>query len=213
MKLEKKMMNKQNRWLDLAQELQFLAQGGLAYTKDKFDQERFERIRQISAEMVALQSDLPIATVTSLFCNETGFQTPKLDSRGAVFKGDKILLVQESDGRWSIPGGGVDALASVKENTIRELQEEAGIEAQIVKVIAILDRNIHNTPRYAYGITKIFIECSYLGGAFKPNIETLDSGYFSLDELPELAEEKVTLEQIKMCFKAHFDDNWQCLCD
>ena len=34
-----------------------------------------------------------------------------------------------------------------------------------------------------------------------------------LDELPELAEEKVTLEQIKMCFKAHFDDNWQCLCD
>ena len=118
MKLEKKMMNKQNRWLDLAQELQFLAQGGLAYTKDKFDQERFERIRQISAEMVALQSDLPIATVTSLFCNETGFQTPKLDSRGAVFKGDKILLVQESDGRWSIPGGWVDALASVKENTI-----------------------------------------------------------------------------------------------
>ena len=79
MKLEKKMMNKQNRWLDLAQELQFLAQGGLAYTKDKFDQERFERIRQISAEMVALQSDLPIAAVTSLFCNETGFQTPKLD--------------------------------------------------------------------------------------------------------------------------------------
>lgn len=213
MKLEKKMMNKQNRWLDLAQELQFLAQGGLAYTKDKFDQERFERIRQISAEMVALQSDLPIAAVTSLFCNEPGFQTPKLDSRGAVFKGDKILLVQESDGRWSIPGGWVDALASVKENTIRELQEEAGIEAQIVKVIAILDRNIHNTPRYAYGITKIFIECSYLGGAFKPNIETLDSGYFSLDELPELAEEKVTLEQIKMCFKAHFDDNWQCLCD
>ena len=67
MKLEKKMMNKQNRWLDLAQELQFLAQGGLAYTKDKFDQERFERIRQISAEMVALQSDLPILKVIR-FC-------------------------------------------------------------------------------------------------------------------------------------------------
>ena len=127
MKLEKKMMNKQNRWLDLAQELQFLAQGGLAYTKDKFDQERFERIRQISAEMVALQSDLPIAAVTSLFCNETGFQTPKLDSRGAVFKGDKILLVQESDGRWSIPGGWVDALASVKEIQLRNYKKKPGL--------------------------------------------------------------------------------------
>lgn len=213
MKLEAKKMDKQNKWLDLAQELQFLAQGGLAYTKDKFDKERFERIREISAEMIAIQSDLPSETVTSLFCNETGFQTPKLDSRGAVFKDDKILLVQEANGTWSLPGGWVDVNASVKENTIRELKEEAGIDVQAIKVIAIQERNLHNMPRYAYGIIKIFIECAYLRGTFKPNIETLASDYFRLDELPKLALEKTTAEQIKMCFDAHFDDNWKCLCD
>lgn len=206
-------MNKSDKWLDLAQELQFLAQGGLAYTKDKFDKERFERIRDMSAEMISLQSDLPVETVKNLFCNETGFQTPKIDSRGAVFKDDQILLVQESDGRWSIPGGWVDVNCSVKENTIRELQEEAGIEAKAIKVIAIQDRNLHNYPRYAYGITKIFIECEYISGDFVRNIETIDSGYFSLDSLPELATEKVNEEQIKMCFAAHYDKHWQCLCD
>lgn len=207
------MMNKSDKWLDLAQELQFLAQGGLAYTKDKFDKERFERIRDMSAEMISLQSDLPVETVKDLFCNETGFQTPKIDSRGAVFKDDQILLVQESDGRWSIPGGWVDVNCSVKENTIRELQEEAGIEAKAIKVIAIQDRNLHNSPRYVYGITKIFIECEYISGDFVKNIETIDSGYFSLDSLPELATEKVNEEQIKMCFAAHYDKHWQCLCD
>lgn len=207
------MMNKSDKWLDLAQELQFLAQGGLAYTKDKFDKERFERIRDMSAKMISLQSDLPVETVKDLFCNETGFQTPKIDSRGAVFKDDQILLVQESDGRWSIPGGWVDVNCSVKENTIRELQEEAGIVAKAVKVIAIQDRNLHNSPRYVYGITKIFIECEYISGDFVRNIETIDSGYFSLDSLPELATEKVNEEQIKMCFAAHYDKHWQCLCD
>lgn len=207
------MMSKSDRWLDLAQELQFLAQGGLAYTKDKFDKERFERIRDMSAEMISLQSDLPVEIVKDLFCNETGFQTPKIDSRGAVFKDDQILLVQESDGRWSIPGGWVDVNCSVKENTIRELQEEAGIEAKAIKVIAIQDRNLHNYPRYAYGITKIFIECEYISGDFVKNIETINSGYFSLDNLPELATEKVNEEQIKMCFAAHYDKHWQCLCD
>lgn len=206
-------MNKLDKWLDLAQELQFLAQGGLAYTKDKFDKERFERIRDMSAEMISLQSDLPVETVKDLFCNETGFQTPKIDSRGAVFKDDQILLVQESDRRWSIPGGWVDVNCSVKENTIRELQEEAGIEAKAIKVIAIQDRNLHNSPRYVYGITKIFIECEYISGDFVKNIETIDSGYFSLDNLPELATEKVNEEQIKMCFAAHYDKHWQCLCD
>lgn len=206
-------MNKQNKWLELAQELQFLAQGGLAYTKDKFDQERFTRIREIAAEMIVLHSDLSFEKVSSLFCNETGFQTPKLDSRGAVFKDGKILLVQEANGEWALPGGWVDVNASVKENVLRELKEEAGIDAKAVKVIAIQERNRHNQPQYAYGIIKIFIECAYLGGNFKANIETQASGYFSLNELPKLALEKVNEEQIKMCFAAHFDDNWKCYLD
>lgn len=92
-------MNKtvQPQWLEWAKELQFIAQGGLTYSKDVFDIERFERIREIAAEMLSLQSEIPIEKVKNLFCNETGFQTPKLDTRAAIFKDDKILLVKEKN--------------------------------------------------------------------------------------------------------------------
>jgi hypothetical protein len=81
------------KWLEWAKELQFLAQVGLTYTKDDFDKERYERIRAIAAEMMSLQSGLPLERVQDLFCNETGFQTPKMDTRAAIFSGNKILLV------------------------------------------------------------------------------------------------------------------------
>ena len=94
-------------WLDWAVELQALAQAGLHYGKDPFDIERFQRIRDIAAEMLARGTDLPLETVTDLFCCESGYQTPKLDTRAAVFQNGRILLVRENDGRWSLPGGWV----------------------------------------------------------------------------------------------------------
>ena len=73
------------RLLDWAVELQSLAQAGLAYGRDVYDIERFQRIREISAEMMAHLSDLPVEKVRDLFCNESGYQTPKLDTRAAIF--------------------------------------------------------------------------------------------------------------------------------
>ena len=98
-------------WLDWAKELQFIAQAGLTYSKDPFDLERFQRIREISAEIVSRQTGLSFERVTDLFCGETGFQTPKLDTRAAIFQDGKILLVEERDGTWSLPGGWVCKIA------------------------------------------------------------------------------------------------------
>lgn len=73
------------QWLEWAIELQSLAQAGLTYGKDIFDRERYERIREISAEIMAYKTDIPVQKVKDLFCNETGYQTPKLDTRAAIF--------------------------------------------------------------------------------------------------------------------------------
>ena len=96
-------MQKEQKWLDWAVELQSLAQSALYYCKDKFDIERFERIREISAEMLSEASGLPTEKVKEIFCNEVGFQTPKLDWRAAIFNGDKFYLVQEINKTWSLP--------------------------------------------------------------------------------------------------------------
>lgn len=206
-------MKEAEKWLQWAVELQSIAQAGLTYGKDKFDLERYERVREIAAEMVSHKSEIPKEKVRDLFCNETGYQTPKLDSRAAIFKEDKILLVKENNGTWSLPGGWVDVACSVKENTIKEVKEEAGLDVTADLVIAVQDRERHNLPVYAYRVCKIFILCSVTGGSFRPNIETVESRYFGLDELPSLAEEKNNAKQIEMCFEAYRAKTWKTLFD
>lgn len=198
------------KWLKWAIEIQSLAQAGLAYTQNVYDIERYERLREISAEMIAEKSDINLEKVKDLFCNETGYQTPKLDTRAAIFQDDKILLTHEKNGTWALPGGWVDVLESAKSNTIKEVKEETGLDVEAVKLIALQDRNKHNKPVYAYGVWKVFVLCKRIGGEFIENIETTEIKYFGLNELPDnLAEEKCTKEQIEMCFKAKEDTNWQ----
>lgn len=92
-------MDNNERWLEWAIELQSLAQAGLTYGKDVYDKERYERIRENSGEMIAYKSDISTEKVKDLFCNETGYQTPKIDTRATIFENDKILLVQENNGK------------------------------------------------------------------------------------------------------------------
>lgn len=197
------------QWLKFAIEIQSLAQNGLAYTNNLYDIERYTRLREISAEMLSMKTEFSIEKVKDVFCNETGYQTPKLDTRAAIFKDNKILLVHENDGTWSLPGGWVDVLESIKSNTIKEVKEETGLDVFAKKIIAVQDRNKHNKPVYAYGVCKIFVLCELLGGKFENNIETTEIAYFSLDELPILSEEKNNKEQIELCFRANEDENWE----
>ena len=198
-------------WLQWAIELQSLAQAGLTYGKDEYDKERYERIRDISAEMIARKSDISIEKVIDLFCNESGYQTPKIDTRAAIFENGKILLVRETNGKWSLPGGWVDVNVSVGDNVVKEVKEESGLDVKVDKVIAIQDRAKHNLPVYAYGVCKVFAQCSVIGGSFEPNIETTEFRYFTEDDLPELATEKNNEEQIMMCFSAYHSKDWKTI--
>ena len=206
-------MDQNGKWLDWAVELQALAQAGLYYSKDIYDIERFQRIREIAAEMLVEPTGLSKNEIIDLFCGESGYQTPKLDSRAAVFYQDRILLVQEKDGLWSLPGGWVDVNLSVGENVVKEVKEEAGLDVCAEFVIAVQDRKKHNPELHAYNITKVFFLCSLLGGSFQPNSETVASGYFSMEDLPPLSLNKTTAEQIKMWFDAYHAESWVTLFD
>lgn len=95
-------MDKNKKWIDYIIELQSLAQAGLTYGKDVYDKERYERIRQLSAMMMADLANKPLEQVEGLFCNEVGYQTPKIDTRAAIFKEDKILLAVEKNNEEQI---------------------------------------------------------------------------------------------------------------
>lgn len=206
-------MNENHQWLQWAIELQSLAQAGLTYGRDVYDLERYTRIREIAAEMMSAGTGLPVEKMMALFCNETGYQTPKLDTRAAVFRDGRILLVRENNGLWSLPGGWVDVNVSVGENAVKEAKEEAGVDVIPRRVIAVQDWTKRNGGVSPYGICKVFVLCDLLGGDFTENIETTASGYFALEDLPPLSEEKNTLSQIEMCFAAARAQHWETILD
>lgn len=206
-------MSLREPWLGWAIEIQSIAQNGLAYCTDAYDIERYERLRDIAAEMLSEKTGVPKERVKLLFCGEKGYQTPKIDTRAAIFSEGRILLVRENDGRWSLPGGWCDVLESVASNTVKEVREEAGITCEPLRIIAVQDRNRHNKPPYAYGVCKIFVLCRALGGAFEENCETTAAEYFAPEELPPLAEEKCTAAQITMCFAANSQPDMPTLFD
>lgn len=193
-----------DKWMDFAIRIQSIAQAGLQYGKDKYDRERYEELRKIAAEMVCLKTDIPMEKVQDLFCNESGYQTPKIDTRAAVFVNGKILLVHENNGTWSLPGGCCDVDQSVASNTEKEVRKETGLIVKAERLIAVQDWRKHNVRNYAYGVVKIFVLCEYESGEFLDNIETTETGFFDRDSIPEnLAVEKTTRDQIMMCFDAN----------
>ena len=76
----------QPEWLDWAKRLQAIAQSGLTYSKDPFDIERMEQVRGISAEITAHHTDEPAEKLVGLFSAETGYATPKVGVRAAIFR-------------------------------------------------------------------------------------------------------------------------------
>ncbi len=189
-------------WLRWAKGLQAIAQNGLAYAKDAYDKERYEAVRGIAAEMMAAGGDTDTETVLELFAQETGYATPKVDVRGAVFRDDGILLVREaSDGKWSLPGGWADVNTSPSENIVREISEESGFETRVQKLAAVLDRSRHpHVPAMPYHVYKMFFICEITGGAPKPNHEIHDVGFFGEDSIPELSLSRVLPAQIARMF-------------
>lgn len=203
-----------SKWTDFAIRIQSLAQAGLYYGTGVYDIERYEELRNIAAEMLACEMDEPVGKVKEFFCNEIGYQTPKVDTRAVIFKEKRILLVHEKNGTWSLPGGWCDVDQSVASNVIKETKEEAGLDVTAEKLIAVQDWRKHNACNLPFGVLKIFVLCKVQGGSFVENSETSEIRYFSKEELPEqLANEKTTKEQILMCFEAHESENWKTMFD
>lgn len=177
----------ENQWLAWARELFSMSQSGLTYCKNEFDLERYRRLQEISAEIIAKQSILEKETVLASFSMQAGYATPKVDVRGAIVREGKILLVKEvADGCWSLPGGWADLGESPVEMVVREIREESGFEARVEKLIAVLDAN-HIQPFEFYHAYKLVFLCTITGGEATTSYETLGVDFFDPASLPPLS--------------------------
>lgn len=198
-----------HRW---AREINAIGQNGLAYVKDVFDEERYQRLCDVAAEMASCYIDADVELIRKEWVVD-GYKTPQVDTRAAIFdEQGRILMVKEKrTGKWNLPGGWCDENLSIVQNTLKEVREEASMEATALRLIAVHDRNRHNSPDTICGCLKVFIECAAAPNSFGANSETAERRYFSQDEIAHLDLRTTTcsLDQIAMCFACHQDPNWR----
>lgn len=188
-------------WLGLAREAQAIAQTGLHYAQDKFDRLRYERLRMLAAEMMALGSGAAAEPILELFRQDIGYGTPRVGVRGAVFRDGKILMVREfTDGRWALPGGWTDVNQTASECVEREIWEESGFTARAVKLCGVWDRRRPPNPLTIY---TMFFLCKLTGGAARPSLETSEVAFFAEDALPDLSPGRNQAHQIRHMFAHH----------
>ena len=198
------MIGKNN--LERANLLLSMAQTGLEFSKDPHDIGRYKKIRTIAAEIAAEASKNEAQEIERIFKLESGYATPKIDVRAAVFRKGRILLVRErSDGCWTLPGGWAEVGDTPSESVTREVYEESGFETRAVKVLALFDRQKHGHPASLFHIFKIFLLCEISGGSARTSDETSEVGFFAEQDLPELSRQRVTPEQIAVMFE-HYRD-------
>ncbi|MCZ8513231.1 NUDIX hydrolase [Paenibacillus filicis] len=192
----------QLQWLIWAKQIQSIAQIGLTYSRDVYDTERYEALRDISIDMLNRYTSVGKEKIRLSFGSEEGYATPKVDIRGVVFREGKILLVKEKiDGAWSLPGGWADIGLSPSEVVVKEIKEESGFDAKALKLLAVLDKKFHGHPPEPYHIYKLFILCTIVGGQALSGVETSEVRFFGEDELPPLSAERNTERQIRTMFE------------
>jgi len=185
--------------INTAQKILALSQSGLTYTKDIFDKERYDALQEIAIGLLSANFDIARNDITHI--SEKGYATPKTDVRAFVLRQNKILMVRESDdGLWSLPGGWADVGDSPAQAVCREVQEETGLNVKVTRLLGVWDRNQHGHPPHPWHIYKLIFLCEETGGELAISHESLDIGFFALDELPELSLTRIVPEQIKVSF-------------
>jgi len=189
--------------------LSALAQDGLTFGDSDYDLDRYRQVSQLATELLAAISGQPAAELTIELGRDSGYATPKIDVRGAIFDDrERVLLMREKiDGRWSLPGGWADPGDTPSVAVTREVLEETGYHSSAVKLIACWDRDVQgNAPPLPVHVYKLFFLCRSDGAVQPPAaLETLDVGWFGLGELPPLSLGRVNQRQLERALAHHRD--------
>ncbi|ETJ06446.1 MAG: MutT/NUDIX family protein [Streptococcus parasanguinis DORA_23_24] len=175
---------------------------GLAYTKDPFDRERYEDLRQILWSLLQDQTELNQEELTAIFQPSGSYATPLMDVRAWIVQDQKICLVRgQGEDTWALPGGFGEVGYSPKENIRKEVQEETGFFAEVGSLLAIFDTNRFQIQSKQYA--KFVFDCRLLDGDFQENQEVAELGFFDISALPPLSEKRITKEQMEILWQVY----------
>ncbi|KMJ57438.1 ADP-ribose pyrophosphatase [Bacillus sp. LL01] len=107
---------------------------------------------------------------------------------------NKVLLIKGPRRGWEMPGGQVEEGESLKDAAIRETKEESGIDIEIVKFCGVF-QNVNGS------ICNTLFLAKAIGGTPTTSPESLEVGFFSVEEALEMVVFGNFRERIEYCLK------------
>lgn len=175
---------------------------GLTYSKDPYDRERYEDLRQILWSVLQDQTELDQEELTAILKPTGSYATPLMDVRAWIVQNQKICLVRgQGEDTWALPGGFGEVGYSPKENIRKEVQEETGFTAEVGSLLAVFDTNRFQLQNKQYA--KFVFDCQLLDGQFQENQEVAELEFFDIEDLPPLSEKRITKEQMEILWQVY----------
>ena len=175
---------------------------GLTYSKDPYDRERYEDLRQILWSVLQDQTELDQEELTAILKPTGSYATPLMDVRAWIVQDQKICLVRgQGEDTWALPGGFGEVGYSPKENIRKEIQEETGFFAEVGSLLAVFDTNRFQLQNKQYA--KFVFDCQLLDGRFQKNQEVAELEFFDIKNLPPLSEKRITQEQMEILWQVY----------
>ncbi len=189
--------------LELIKRVKALSEIGMVYAVNGYDRERYEELRQISLKLMERISGQSLKVLEDFFMPAVDYPTVKVDVRAFVLNQEgQILMAKESvDGKWALPGGWADVGDTPSEAVIKEILEETGLTAEVQRLLAVYDKKCHAHPPQPFYVYKMVFLCKVDGGTLNPGFDMQAAAYFSLDQLPELSEDRILESQLEHLFQ------------
>ena len=98
---------------------------------------------------------------------------------------DKFLIVKEEDGRWDLPGGGLDWGATPQEDLSREISEEMGVTVTWIAEYPSYFLTCQSRKR-EFWMANVLYETKLESLDFTPSEECTEVRFVTAEELKEL---------------------------
>jgi ADP-ribose pyrophosphatase YjhB (NUDIX family) len=214
--MSKNMQNKAKELILIAQRIRALSQTALAYSENAYEIERSKEMIEISDRIVSIVGGIDEKDIRTLYIPVKEYITPKVDVRAVIFnmKNEILLVREQADGCWSLPGGWSDVGFTPREVVVKEVKEETGFDVETVRLLAIFDKKCWNHPSSTFYIYKMCFLCRMMGeSSDELTFDILDKGFFTLDRLPPLSLDRILPEQIKMLDELRRNPQAPVYCD
>jgi ADP-ribose pyrophosphatase YjhB (NUDIX family) len=169
----------------IADQIRAMSHSGLHYGKNPYDNDRYERLLKLAAELLSITATQPLDAIERSFIADIDLRTPLVGVDTAIFdEAGRVLLIQRADNhKWAMPGGACEIGEMPAQNAAREVWEETGYRVEITHLLGVFDNHIYRRDARRHGYLMLFSGRVVSGEATLSN-ETLAVQWYPLEAIP-----------------------------